>query len=96
MWTEKENKELLPNIIVIEVYKDNELKHYELFPNDDYVIICPSLDTEEELEDGTIAINRYVSNGGITVSTDYDFSASEFIAVHKDVDINEEEPKTEI
>ena len=91
MWTKKENKDLLPNITVFEVYKDNELKQYQLFPNDGYVIICPSLDTEEELEDGTIVINRYVSNGGITVSKDYDFSSSEFLAVHKDVDIKEEE-----
>ncbi len=91
MWTKKENKDLLPNITVLEVYKDNELKHYQLFPNEDYVIICPSLDTEEELEDGAIELHRYVSDGGITVSKDYDFSASEFMAIHKDVDIKEEE-----
>lgn len=91
MWTKKENKDLLPNITVFEVYKDNELKHYQLFPNEDYVIICPSLDTEEVLEDGTIELHRYISNGGITVSKDYDFSASEFMAIHKDVDIKEEE-----
>ena len=91
MWVEKENKELLPNITVIEVYKDNELKHYQLFPNEGYVIVCPSLDTEEVLEDGTIELHSYVSDGGITVSKDYDFSSGEFIAVHKDVDIKEEE-----
>lgn len=96
MWIEKENKELLPNITVIEIYKDNELKHYELFPNEDYIIICPSLDYKEKLEDGTIVINRYVSTGGITVSKDYDFSAMEFLAVRKHVYINDEEPKTEI
>ena len=86
MWTKKENKDLLPNITVFEVYNDNELKQYQLFPNEGYVIVCPSLDTEEVLEDGTIELHRYVSDGGITVSKDYDFSSSEFMAIK-----NEEE-----
>ena len=83
MWTKKENKDLLPNITVFEVYKDNELKHYQLFPKEEYVIICPSLDTEIELEDGTIEKQQYISEGGITVSSNYDFSNSEFIAIKK-------------
>lgn len=89
MWVEKENKGLLPNITVIEVYKDNELKHYQLFPNEGYVIVCPSLDTEEVLEDGTIELHRYVSDGGITVSKDYDFSTSEFLAIKKEEEQHE-------
>ena len=83
MWTRKENKELLPNITVIEVYKDDELKQYQLFPNEGYVIICPNLDTEEELEDGTIELHRYVSEGGVAVSKKYDFSNSEFMAIKR-------------
>ena len=84
MWTKKENKDLLPNITVFEVYNDNELKHYQLFPNDGYVIVCPSLDTEIELDDGTIEKQQYISEGGITVSSNYDFSSSEFMAIKKE------------
>lgn len=78
MWTHKDRKDLLPNITVRENYQDGELKFYELFPDEGYLLHIPSGDAPIFDEEGnpTGEVELYHTEGGNTELVGYDFESN--------------------
>ena len=75
MWTHKDKKGILPNITVRENYQNGELKFYELYPDEGYLLHIPSGDVPLLDEDGnpTGEVQPYHTDGGNTELVGYDF-----------------------
>lgn len=82
-WTRSEPiYDLIPNLYVQKVFKDGEFQYYVLYPCEGYLLHIPSgdslkYDDEDNLildKRGNPVIEPYLTLGGATASSMYDFS----------------------
>ena len=84
-WTRSEPiYDLIPNLYVQKVFRDDVLQYHIIYPCEDYVLHIPSgdsflYDDDDNLvldDNGNTVINPYSSLGGATASANYDFATN--------------------
>lgn len=76
-WTHSDNYNLLPNLYVRNVFKDDVFKWYEIYPCEGYVLRIYSLDDNYVDENGEPYIESYRTWGGAMVlNQNYDWTTN--------------------
>ncbi len=81
MWTSKPLNDVLPNVNAVCHYKDEDLQFYQLYPAEGYSLHVPSGDSKQMDEEGNPVLDEngneiikpYLSEGGATALSNYDF-----------------------
>lgn len=82
MWTYEDEFSILENLVIRKKIKDGELKFYQVYPREGYILRIPVLDVYEIDEDGEfvldnagnkILVREHISKGGATATPDYNW-----------------------